>query len=185
MHSFLGTQTLKKSVGRFERLVVQYLDSEWLYGHVIHAHAKVKEMALCVAADYFMGLKAGEEELEIFRRRYYELNKGLLSQPLDLPWTVFGKAMRAREAVVAQIAKQIELRKKCLRKSGEEEENFLDMVLRAQKEGGEFCLNDEEIIDNLLGFLIGGFDTTASALATILKHLSLSPHVLQRLRKGT
>lgn len=184
IHSVLGIENLKKSVARFERLVLQHLDSEWRSGHVIYAHNKLREMALCVATEYFMGLRAGEE-LESFTQNYYDLNKGLLSHPLDLPWTVFGKAKRARVAIVAQIAKQIHLRKNSLGKRGEEEENFLDMVLRAQKEGGEFCLSDEEIIDNLLGFLIGGFDTTASALATVLKHLSLSPHVLQRLRKGT
>ncbi|GLJ20730.1 hypothetical protein SUGI_0377680 [Cryptomeria japonica] len=182
IHSVLGIENLKKSVARFERLVLQHLDSEWRSGHVIYAHNKLREMALCVATEYFMGLRAGEE-LESFTQNYYDLNKGLLSHPLDLPWTVFGKAKRARVAIVAQIAKQIHLRKNSLGKRGEEEENFLDMVLRAQKEGGEFCLSDEEIIDNLLGFLIGGFDTTASALATVLKHLSLSPHVLQRLRK--
>ncbi|GLJ20721.1 hypothetical protein SUGI_0377450 [Cryptomeria japonica] len=139
-------------------------------------------MALCVAAQYFMGFKGGEE-LQSFRQHFKDVNAGLLCHPLDLPWKAFSKAKRARAAIVSQIARLIRLRKTSLSKSGEEEENFPDMVLRARKAGKDFCLSDEEIADNLMGFLTGGYDTTAFALATILKHLSLSPHVLQRLRK--
>ncbi|GLJ20727.1 hypothetical protein SUGI_0377560 [Cryptomeria japonica] len=182
IHSILGIEPLKKSVGRFERLVLQHLDSDWCRGQIIHAHSKLREMTLCVAAEYFLGLKAGEG-LESFRRHFHHFNAGLLSHPIDLPWTAFGKAKRARAAIVAQIAQLIHLRKASLSKSGGEEENFLDMVLRTQKAGIDSCLSDAEIADNVMGFFTGGYDTTASALATILKHLSLSPHVLQRLRK--
>ncbi|GLJ20725.1 hypothetical protein SUGI_0377520 [Cryptomeria japonica] len=183
IHSMiLGIETLKKSVGRFERLVLHHLESDWRPGQIFLAHNKLREMTLCVAAEYFIGLKAGDG-LESFRRHFHDFNAGLLSHPLDLPWTAFGKAKRARAAMVAQIAQLIRLRKTSLSKRGEEEENFLDMVLTAQKAGGDSCLSDEEIADNLMGFFTGGYDTTASALATILKHLSLSPQVLQRLRK--
>ncbi|GLJ20732.1 hypothetical protein SUGI_0377720 [Cryptomeria japonica] len=182
IHSFLGIETLKKSIGRFERIVLHHLDSDWRSGEIIHAHHRVRDMALCVAAEFFLGLKAGEE-LERFRVHFNDFYAGLLSHPLDLPWTVFGKAKRARAAIVAQIASKIRLHRSSFSASGEEDENFMGMVLRAQKAGGDFVLNDEEITDNLMGLLTGGYDTTASALATILKYLSLSPWVLRRLRK--
>ncbi|XP_057825274.1 cytochrome P450 716B1-like [Cryptomeria japonica] len=57
------------------------------------------------------------------------------------------------------------------------------MALEMQKAGRDYYLSDEEIADNLMGFLNAGYGTTASAFATILKLLSLSLHVLQRLRK--
>ncbi|KAH9320713.1 hypothetical protein KI387_015352, partial [Taxus chinensis] len=182
IHSVLGPETLKLAVGRFEGLVLHHLDSDWHGGQIIQAYRQVKDMALCLAADFFMGLKPGKE-LETFRRHFSDFSAGLLSHPLDLPWTVFGKAKRARAAMVAQIFSQIRLHRTSMHKSGEEGGNFLDMVLGSQEKGGDLRLSEEEIADNLMGLLTGGQDTTASALATILKHLSLSPHLLQRLRK--
>ncbi|XP_059075739.1 cytochrome P450 716B1-like [Cryptomeria japonica] len=155
IHSIMGIETLKNSVGRFERLVLHHLDSDWRPGQIIHAHSKLREMTLCATAEYFLGLKAGEG-LESFRRHFHHFNKGFLSHPLDLPWTAFGKAKRSRAAIVAQIAQLIHLRKTSLSKSGEEEENFLDMVLRTQKAGIDSCLSDEEIADNVMGFFTGG-----------------------------
>ncbi|GLJ20723.1 hypothetical protein SUGI_0377480 [Cryptomeria japonica] len=180
-HSVLGVETLKKSIARFERLVVQHLDSGWRPGQVVHAHHKVKEMLLSLAADFFMGLKAGEE-LESFRRNFHDFSAGLLSQPLDLPWTAFAKAKQAREAMIAQFLSLIQLCRSSLDKREEAEDSFISMVLRAQEEGNGVSLSDEETADNLMGLFTGGYDTTASALSTVLRHLSLSPQVLQRLR---
>ncbi|GLJ42443.1 hypothetical protein SUGI_0879520 [Cryptomeria japonica] len=99
----------------------------------------------------------------------------MLSHPLDLPWTAFGKAKRARAVIVDLIRSKIEMHGNC--KGGEG--SFMDLVLSA---GGEGSLGEEEIADNLIGLFAGGHDTTASALATLLKQLALAPHVLQRLR---
>uniref|UniRef100_A0A0D6QVC1 Cytochrome P450 n=1 Tax=Araucaria cunninghamii TaxID=56994 RepID=A0A0D6QVC1_ARACU len=183
--SVLGQEILKKSVVRFERLLLHHLDSGWHTGQIIHAYRQVKDMALCVTAAYLIGLKPGDA-LEAFSRHFRVLNAGLLSHPLDLPWTVFGKAKRARSFVQAQIYAQIQVHRASIQansKKPEEEGNFLDMILSTGEAGSDLSLSDEEIVDNLTGLLLAGEDTTACALSTIMYHLARSPHLAHRLRK--
>eukprot|EP01018_Ginkgo_biloba_P017143 Gb_29433 [translate_table: standard] len=179
--SVLGAEAMKKSVGRIEKMVIQHLDSNWQKGQTIHAHRNIKTMALCVAAEFLMGLKPGQA-LDDFRRHYAIFDLGLFSQPLDFRWTVFGKAKRARAILVRRIHEQIEIRKQLKMQATavgkwNEESTFLDMLLSARDNENGFRFSEEEISDNILSLRIGAQDTTASALATILKYIAQNPEI--------
>eukprot|EP00253_Pinus_taeda_P019395 PITA_19395 len=196
IRSVLDQETLKKNVGKIEKIVLQHFNANWnSNGHVIRAFDQIEDLVLCVAADYLMGLKPGEA-LEGFKRAYQDFGPGVLSHPLDLPWTVFGKAKRARASLLSQIHAQIQNRLKLQNRNGiamdsEEtrtvygEDNFLDMILFAREfeESSDLGLSDEEIADNMIALLSAGQETTASALATIVKYLCITPHVLKKLRR--
>uniref|UniRef100_A0A0D6QWU3 Cytochrome P450 n=1 Tax=Araucaria cunninghamii TaxID=56994 RepID=A0A0D6QWU3_ARACU len=186
IRSVLGQEALKHNVARFERIVVRHLDTCWQSGQIMRAHCEMKNMALSVVAEYLMGLKPGEV-LEIFRRHFQDYSAGLLSHPLDLPWTVFGKAKRARTFMIAQICAQIKLRQTSTAANcgkADKEDNFLDAILSARKTKSDLSdFSDKEIAENFMGLLVGGQDTTAFALSTILSQLSSTPPSLERLRK--
>lgn len=199
IRSVLDQETLKKSVAKFEQIVLDHFNSNWnANGHVIRAFDQIEDLVLRVAAEYLMGLKPGQA-LEAFKRAYHDFGPGVLSHPLDLPWTVFGKAKRARASLLSQIHAQIHNRIKLLQTQNSKnmnsdkagsvilygEDSFLDIILSARESEGssDLRLSDEEIADNLLALLSAGQDTTASALATIVKYLCITPHVLKRLRK--
>ncbi|MED6121705.1 hypothetical protein PIB30_032705 [Stylosanthes scabra] len=116
----------------------------------------------------------GKDEVkyrEDLKRCYYTLEKGYNSMPINVPGTLFHKAMKARKEIAEIVARIMETR----RENREESYNDLLGSFMAEKAG----LNDEQITDNIIGVIFAARDTTASVLTWIVKYLSENPTVLQ------
>ncbi|CAF2091354.1 BnaAnng05520D [Brassica napus] len=107
---------------------------------------------------------------EDLKRCYYILEKGYNSMPINLPGTLFHKAMKARKEL-AQILANI------LSKRRQNQSTHKDLLgsFMEDKEG----LTDEQISDNIIGVIFAARDTTASVLTWILKYLADNPTVLE------
>ncbi|KAI4314610.1 hypothetical protein L6164_027498 [Bauhinia variegata] len=115
----------------------------------------------------------GKEEIlyrEDLKRCYYTLEKAYNSMPINLPGTLFHKAMKARKEL-AQILTQI------LSKRRQMKQDYKDLLgsFMEEKEG----LTDEQIADNIIGVIFAARDTTASVLTWIVKYLGENPSVLE------
>ncbi|KAG7532613.1 Cytochrome P450 superfamily [Arabidopsis thaliana x Arabidopsis arenosa] len=115
----------------------------------------------------------GKDEVfyrEDLKRCYYILEKGYNSMPINLPGTLFHKAMKARKEL-AQILANI------LSKRRQNPSSHTDLLgsFMEDKEG----LSDEQIADNIIGVIFAARDTTASVLTWILKYLADNPTVLE------
>lgn len=64
----------------------------------------------------------------------------------------------------------------------DEGRNVLDLLLAARDEDGA-PLDDEDILDQLVTFLVGGHETTANTLAWALSMITRRPEVLRRIRE--
>ena len=96
--------------------------------------------------------------------------------PINLPGTLFHKAMKARKEL-AQILANI------LSKRRENPSMHKDLLgsFMEDKEG----LSDEQIADNIIGVIFAARDTTASVLTWILKYLADNPTVLEAVTVST
>ena len=115
----------------------------------------------------------GKEEalyFEDLKRCYYTLEKGYNSMPINLPGTLFHKAMKARKELAHILTKILSTRREMKR-----DHNDLLGSFMGEKEG----LTDEQIADNVIGLIFAARDTTASVLTWILKYLGENPSVLQ------
>lgn len=116
----------------------------------------------------------GKEEIlyrDALKRCYYTLEQGYNSMPINVPGTLFHKAMKARKElaqIVAQIISSRRQRKQDFHKDllG----SFMD-----EKSG----LTDDQIADNVIGVIFAARDTTASVLTWIVKYLGENPSVLE------
>ncbi|CAN1306293.1 Abscisic acid 8'-hydroxylase CYP707A2 [Linum perenne] len=115
------------------------------------------------------GMLYGEE----LKKCYYILEKGYNSMPINLPGTLFHKAMKARKQIATIVAKIMANRRKM--KLNDDHHNDLLASFMEDKEG----LTDEQIADNVIGVIFAARDTTASALTWVLKYLGQNPSVLQ------
>lgn len=90
--------------------------------------------------------------------------------PINIPGTLFHKAMKARKEL-GQILAQI------IRKRREMKQDFKDLLgsFMCEKSG----LTDEQIADNIIGVIFAARDTTASVLTWILKYLCENPCTLR------
>ncbi|KAK4349444.1 hypothetical protein RND71_032199 [Anisodus tanguticus] len=106
---------------------------------------------------------------EELKRCYYILEKGYNSMPINLPGTLFNKAMKARKELAKIVAKIISTRREMRIGHSDLLGSFM-----GDKEG----LTDEQIADNVIGVIFAARDTTASVLTWILKYLGENPSVL-------
>ncbi|XP_016201300.1 abscisic acid 8'-hydroxylase 3 [Arachis ipaensis] len=115
----------------------------------------------------------GKDEIhyrEDLKRCYYRLEKGYNSMPINLPGTLFNKAMKARKEI-AKIVGEIILNR---REKKKEHRDLLGSFME-EKAG----LTDEQITDNIIGVIFAARDTTATVLTWIVKYLGENPTVLQ------
>ena len=102
---------------------------------------------------------------------------GLFSLPVDLPFTVFGRALRARERLIERIGAVA--RDRLAR--GAVGEDALSVLIGATDERGE-KLTHETIVDMILTLLFAGHETSSSGLSSFCLLVAQYPDVLERLR---
>ncbi|XP_027360057.1 abscisic acid 8'-hydroxylase CYP707A2-like isoform X1 [Abrus precatorius] len=115
----------------------------------------------------------GKEEIlyrEALKRCYYTLEQGYNSMPINLPGTLFHKAMKARKELAQILAQIIASRR-------QRKQDYKDLLgsFMGEKAG----LTDEQIADNVIGVIFAARDTTASVLTWIVKYLGENPSVLE------
>ncbi|GER28187.1 cytochrome P450 [Striga asiatica] len=115
----------------------------------------------------------GKDEVlyrEDLKRCYYELEKGYNSMPVNLPGTLFYKAIRARKEMAKILANILTLRREMKQSHSDLLGSFME-----DSEG----LSDEQIADNVIGVIFAARDTTSTILTWIFKFLAENPSVLE------
>ncbi|XP_002518804.2 abscisic acid 8'-hydroxylase CYP707A2 [Ricinus communis] len=138
-------------------------------GRDINTFQEMKTYAFNVALLSIFG-KDEFQYREELKRCYYILEKGYNSMPINLPGTLFHKAMKARKELAQILAKTLSSRRQMKLDRNDLLGSFME-----DKEG----LSDEQIADNIIGVIFAARDTTASVLTWILKYLGENPSVLQ------
>lgn len=160
-------ESIRNVVGDVENLAVESLKL-W-EGQQISTYQEMKTYTFNVA---LLSIFGKDEILyrEDLKRCYYVLEKGYNSMPINLPGTLFHKAMKTRKEL-EQIVAKIILRR---REMKHEHSDLLSSFM-----GENTILTDEQIADNIIGVIFAARDTTASVLTWIVKYLGENPSVLK------
>ncbi|KAL3651020.1 hypothetical protein CASFOL_007423 [Castilleja foliolosa] len=162
-------EAIKSIVSDVESLAVGSLES-W-QGKLITTFQEMKTYAFNVA---LLSIFGKDEVLyrEDLKKCYYILEKGYNSMPINLPGTLFHKAMKARKELAQILAKIMSIRRLQMKK-----QSHTDLLgsFMEDYEG----LSDEQIADNVIGVIFAARDTTASILTWIVKYLAENPMVLE------
>uniref|UniRef100_A0A0E0GBT8 (+)-abscisic acid 8'-hydroxylase n=1 Tax=Oryza nivara TaxID=4536 RepID=A0A0E0GBT8_ORYNI len=159
-------ESIRASVPAIEAIALRSLHS-W-DGQFVNTFQEMKTYALNVALLSIFG----EEEMryiEELKQCYLTLEKGYNSMPVNLPGTLFHKAMKARKRLGAIVAHIISARRE--RQRGND-------LLGSFVDGRE-ALTDAQIADNVIGVIFAARDTTASVLTWMVKFLGDHPAVLK------
>ncbi|TYK16454.1 abscisic acid 8'-hydroxylase 1 [Cucumis melo var. makuwa] len=138
-------------------------------GQLINTFQEMKMFAFEVS---LLSIFGKDEALyfEDLKRCYYILENGYNSMPINLPGTLFHKAMKARKELAQILNKILSTRREMKRDYDDLLGSFM-----GEKEG----LTDTQIADNVIGLIFAARDTTASVLTWILKYLGENPSILQ------
>ncbi|RCV07974.1 hypothetical protein SETIT_1G288100v2 [Setaria italica] len=160
-------EAIRASVPAIEAIALRSLRS-W-DGQLVNTFQEMKLYALNVALLSIFG----EEEMryiEELKQCYLTLEKGYNSMPVNLPGTLFHKAMKARKRLGDIVAHIISARRQRQRGSSDLLASFLD---------DREALTDAQIADNVIGVIFAARDTTASVLTWMVKFLGDHPSVLR------
>ncbi|KAL6547677.1 hypothetical protein OROHE_009382 [Orobanche hederae] len=160
-------ESIKRTVTDMESIALSSLES-W-DGKLITTYQEMKTYTFNVA---LLSIFGKDEVLyrEDLKRCYYNLEKGYNSMAINIPGTLFHKAMKARKELARIVAKILSLRR-------ERKQHHTDLLgsFMGDSEG----LSDEQIADNIIGVIFAARDTTASVLTWIFKYLAENPNILQ------
>ncbi|KAJ8512969.1 hypothetical protein OPV22_003403 [Ensete ventricosum] len=162
-------EAIRRSVARIEAVALRTLHS-W-DGRLVNTFQEMKTYAFNVAIVSIFG-KDELSYLEELKQCYYTLEKGYNSMPINLPGTLFFRAMKARKELAHIVAKIVCSRR--LRRANEANNDLLGSFMEAKE-----ALSDDQIADNMIGVIFAARDTTASVLTWIVKYLGDNPGILQ------
>ncbi|KAL1552667.1 (+)-abscisic acid 8'-hydroxylase [Salvia divinorum] len=160
-------ESIKNIVSDIESIAVDTLRS--LDGNLVTTFQEMKTYAFNVAMLSILGTEEAKYR-EDLKRYYYIVEKGYNSMAINLPGTLFHKAMKARKELSRILAKILSVRR-------EKKQQYTDLLgsFMEESEG----LTDEQIADNTIGVIFAARDTTASIMTWIFKYLAENPSVLQ------
>jgi cytochrome P450 len=157
----------------------------WEQGAVVSIMPAMRRITIDVILQAVLGID-GEARRERFRAAIVA-NLDAYTPPLVVlpalrrplaglgPWDRFA---RARDRVCALFLDEIAERR---RRGTEGREDMLTLLMEARYEDGT-ALDDRELVDELRTLIVGGHETTTTALVWALFHLHRSPEALSALR---
>ncbi|KAK6792764.1 hypothetical protein RDI58_011845 [Solanum bulbocastanum] len=168
----LNPESIRNHIPYIEELSISALNS-WVGGHVVNTYHEMKKFSFEVGILAIFGHLDGHVKEEL-KKNYSIVDKGYNSFPINLPGSLYRKALQARKRLGKILSEIIRERKekKVL------EKGLLSCFLNAKEEKGLLVLNEDQIADNIIGVLFAAQDTTASVLTWILKYLHDNPKLL-------
>ncbi|WP_414588679.1 cytochrome P450 [Scytonema sp. PCC 10023] len=161
------TRALAGYVSTMEEITRNYLHKWERMGH-FNWYSELRKYTLDVACKLLVGTEAAADS--DFGEWYDVWAKGLLSIPVPLPWTKFGRALHCRHRLLARI-EEIILERQQQPTTGQD---VLGLMLQARDEDGN-SLSLQELKEQLLTLLFAGHDTLSSALSSLC--LMLAQHL--------
>ena len=167
-------RALASYIPTMAKITDRYLQ-KWLKMGTLTWYPEIKNYTFDIASNLLLSSDGGSQSILI--DLFEEWIAGLFSIPLNLPWTKFGKALRARQQLLQHL-EQIVITRQQANTPGED---ALGLLIAAQDEQGN-SLSLTELKDQVLLLLFAGHETLTSAIASFCLLTAQHPQVLQRLR---
>ena len=167
-------RALSSYIPTIERITEKYLQ-KWLAMKTLTWYPELREYTFDIASNLFLGGDGGSQSYlgELFE----EFSSGLFSLSINLPWTKFGKALKARQKLLKHLESVVIKRQQ----ADNPGEDALGLLIQAEDEDGN-SLTLEELKDQVLLLLFAGHETLTSAIASFCLLTAQHPEVMAKLR---
>ena len=132
--------------------------ANWPVDSTFPFYLRTKALALQIAGLAFFGLDF-DSDLSSINGDIIDVLKASLAIPVNLPFTKYGKGIRARKRLEDYFKSMIG------KKRSEPTADLFSMLCFSKNEDGQ-RLEDQEIIDHLIFILMAGHDTAATTLSS-------------------
>ncbi|XP_077211346.1 ent-kaurenoic acid oxidase 1-like [Tasmannia lanceolata] len=173
-------EALKRITLTVQPRIVSSLCS-WAEKGTIIAADETKEVTFQNICNMFVSLEPGPL-LDEVEKCFRGLLSGYRAQPFNIPGTAYHYALKCRRKLEAVFRTELEKRKQRGNVASGNANDLMDGLMQIRDEQGKQLL-DEEVLDNIIALIVGGYQSTAVAIMWSLYYLAKSPDVLGRLRE--
>nr|BCL50776.1 cytochrome P450 88D12 [Astragalus sinicus] len=180
---FVGHKALAVYLERLEDIVVNSLEELSSMKHPIELLKEMKKVSFKAIVHIFMG-SSNQYITTKIGSSFTDLYNGMFSIPINAPGFTFHKALKARKKLVKIVQPVVDERRVMMKKGEEigDKKDLMDILLEVTDENGR-KLEDEDIIDLLIGLLFAGHESTATGLMWSIIYLTQNPHVWKKAKE--
>ncbi len=135
----------------------------------------LKSLTLQVAGTVFFGIDF-KDDVNKVNSAIVDIVKAALAIPINLPFTTYGKGLKARQFLVTYFMEVIEQKRQNPGK------DLFSMLCHAKSEEGD-QFDDQQVIDHLIFILMAAHDTTASATTSWIYEMGKNTNWQQSVRQ--
>ncbi|GJS14668.1 cytochrome P450 716B1-like protein [Tanacetum coccineum] len=172
--SFLKLDVLKQYSVIIDEEVQHSLEEHWHGQTEIKVQPLIKTLTFNVICSLLFGIERGpkrEKLLPVFQ----DMIEGLLAIPINLPFTQFNRGIQARKKMVPMLIDLIHEKREELVKQKQQNNPHKDLItafLSIRDDDSMAVMSDEEINDNIIIVMLGGYDTTSILITFLVKLLA-------------
>ncbi|KAJ1409556.1 Cytochrome P450 [Sesbania bispinosa] len=177
-----GHNALAMYLERIEDIVTNSLEELSSMKHPVEFFKEMEKISFKVIVNIFIG-SSNQHIVTKIGNLFNDLNNGLFSIPINAPGFAFHKALKARKKLVKLVQPIVEERKLMI-KNGQvgDKKDLVDILLEIKDENVP-KLEDEDIIDVLIGLLFAGHESTATGLTWSVTYLTQHPDIFRKAKE--
>ncbi|KAM0913945.1 hypothetical protein ACQ4PT_011833 [Festuca glaucescens] len=173
---FLEPDMLKLYVGRIDASVRRHLEENWSGGRTtVTVLPLMKRLTFDIFCVLLFGLETGAVR-DALSDELVRMFDGMLAIPVNLPFTAFGRSLRAGRRC-RRLLHRITREKKA-KLWASPNNDLISQLLSITDDHSEHLLTNEEIVDSSVGTLIAGHDTTSTLMTFMVRQLANDPATL-------
>jgi len=172
MPAFHG-KALANYVATMELLTRSYVE-KWEKLGTFAWVAEFKQLTFDIASTLLIGSESGQQTAYL-SRLFSDLTNGLFAPPLRWGWTTYGRALQARDRLLAHIEEVV------LQRQEQPTQDALGLLVQSCDEEGN-KLSMQELKVQALLLLFAGHETTTSMMSSLCMALAQHPDVMEQVR---
>ncbi|GAB2228288.1 hypothetical protein Drorol1_Dr00010119 [Drosera rotundifolia] len=162
-----------------DTIAQRYFTASWEGKEQIHVYPLSKRYTFLLACQLFLSIDDPKDVARL-SDQFETFANGLISLPINLPWTSFNSGLKASGIIRKQFIEIIRQRKKDIIENRQPpKQDILSHMLSFVDEDGKH-MSETSIATKIHALVFAGYDTASSAITTIVKYLAELPHVYEQ-----
>ncbi|CAH1419018.1 unnamed protein product [Lactuca virosa] len=153
----------------------------WTKCRKITFYDEMKKVSFENIGMYFASIEPGAT-LDRLKKYLAGVVSGFRAYPLNIPGFTFYHALQCRRKTQEFFREELDKRRKNNGENDQPIQDLMDGLMNIKDEEGNH-LSDTEVLDNITGILLAGFESTVVVTTWALYYLAKYPNVLEKLRE--
>ncbi|KAG2557323.1 hypothetical protein PVAP13_8NG220900 [Panicum virgatum] len=181
VQGYLRPEMVRRYVGKMDHEVRRQIKLYWVCHNTVTILPLARRLTLGVICSIVFSHEAAAI-VEALAADFQFLGDAILSFPANIPFTRFGKGMESSAKIRKAITRIARQREDSLLQEGHASSStdFITHMLILRNQGAH-SLTLEDIVDNVMGIIIGAHGTTSALITFMIRYLGNEPDVLAKI----